>query len=45
MRRPFIAGNWKMNMDRASALALAEGLVKQAESTEGVEGARAEHGP
>jgi triosephosphate isomerase len=27
MRRPFIAGNWKMNLDRASAVALAEGLV------------------
>lgn len=33
MRRPFIAGNWKMNMDRASALALAEGLAKEAKST------------
>ena len=31
MRRPFIAGNWKMNLDRASAVALAEGLVKDAE--------------
>ena len=29
MRRPFIAGNWKMNLDRASAVALAEGVVKQ----------------
>ncbi len=30
MRRLFIAGNWKMNMDRASAVALAEGIAKQA---------------
>lgn len=29
MRRPFIAGNWKMNLDRASAVELAEGLVGQ----------------
>ncbi len=34
MRRPFIAGNWKMNLDRASAVALAEGL---AEKTGGVD--------
>lgn len=27
MRRPLIAGNWKMNLDRASAVALAEGVV------------------
>ena len=26
MRKPFIAGNWKMNMDSASAVALASGL-------------------
>jgi triosephosphate isomerase len=32
MRRPFIAGNWKMNLDRAGAVALAEGLAKQAEN-------------
>jgi len=30
MRRPFIAGNWKMNTDRASAVALAEGVAKAA---------------
>ena len=30
MRRPFIAGNWKMNLDRASGVKLAEGLAKQA---------------
>lgn len=28
MRKPFIAGNWKMNTDSASAVALASGLVK-----------------
>lgn len=28
MRRPFIAGNWKMNMDKAGAVALAQGLVE-----------------
>jgi triosephosphate isomerase len=37
MRRPFIAGNWKMNLDRAGAVALAEGLVKKAGSVEGVD--------
>jgi len=31
MRRPFIAGNWKMNLNRASAVALAEGLAEKAE--------------
>jgi len=29
MRRPFIAGNWKMNLDLASSVALVEGLVKE----------------
>jgi len=37
MRRPFIAGNWKMNLDRASTVALAEGLAKEAENIEGVD--------
>jgi len=37
MRRPFIAGNWKMNLDRAAALALAEGLAKEAENTDAVD--------
>lgn len=37
MRRPFIAGNWKMNLNRASAVALAEALAKQAESLQGVD--------
>lgn len=31
MRRTFIAGNWKMNLNRASAVALAEAVKKQAE--------------
>ena len=30
MRRPFIAGNWKMNLDKASAVALAEALKEKA---------------
>ncbi len=29
MRRPFIAGNWKMHTDRVSAIALAEGVAAQ----------------
>lgn len=37
MRRPFIAGNWKMNMDRASAVELATALAKATESVEGVD--------
>ncbi|MDO4576331.1 MAG: triose-phosphate isomerase [Planctomycetia bacterium] len=30
MRRPFIAGNWKMNLNRAEAVALAEALKEKA---------------
>ena len=30
MRKTFIAGNWKMNLDRAGAIALAEGIAAQA---------------
>jgi triosephosphate isomerase (TIM) len=30
MRRPFIAGNWKMNLNRAEALALAKALAERA---------------
>jgi triosephosphate isomerase (TIM) len=30
MRRPLIAGNWKMNTDRASAVALAGGIARRA---------------
>jgi triosephosphate isomerase (TIM) len=32
MRRTFIAGNWKMNLTRASAVALAEAVKKQADA-------------
>ncbi len=37
MRRPFIAGNWKMNLNRAAAVDLAEGIVKRANKIEGVD--------
>lgn len=37
MRRPFIAGNWKMNLNRAAAVALAEGVAKRAEKIDGVD--------
>jgi triosephosphate isomerase (TIM) len=37
MRRPFIAGNWKMNLNRAQAVALAEGIVKDSAKFEGVD--------
>jgi triosephosphate isomerase (TIM) len=37
MRRPFIAGNWKMNTNRASAVALAKEVAKRAESLAGVD--------
>jgi triosephosphate isomerase len=37
MRRPFIAGNWKMNLDRASAVALAQAVARDGESAEGVD--------
>ncbi len=37
MRKPFIAGNWKMNMDSASAVALAAGLAKELEEVETVD--------
>lgn len=37
MRRPFIAGNWKMNLNRAAAVALAEGVAKQAGRFPGVD--------
>jgi triosephosphate isomerase (TIM) len=32
MRRPLIAGNWKMNLDRAGAVALAATIAKKAPS-------------
>lgn len=34
MRRPLIAGNWKMNTDHASAVALAEGVAQGAGDVE-----------
>jgi triosephosphate isomerase (TIM) len=37
MRRPFIAGNWKMNLDRAGAVALARAAVEQAKGIDDVE--------
>ncbi len=37
MRRPFIAGNWKMNLDRAGAVALARAIAVQAEPLGGVD--------
>jgi triosephosphate isomerase len=37
MRRPFIAGNWKMNLNRAAAVALAEGVAKEAAQYPGVD--------
>jgi triosephosphate isomerase (TIM) len=37
MRKKFIAGNWKMNMDRAGAVTLAEAIVKKAGDFPGVD--------
>lgn len=37
MRKPFIAGNWKMNMNTASAVSLASGLVKELEGVDSVD--------
>jgi triosephosphate isomerase (TIM) len=37
MRRQFIAGNWKMNTNRASAVVLAEGVVKAVASVADVD--------
>jgi triosephosphate isomerase len=37
VRRPFIAGNWKMNLDRAAAVALAAGVAEEADSLVGVD--------
>lgn len=34
MRRPFIAGNWKMNLSREKAVALAHGIVEQLGATD-----------
>ncbi|MGO9113696.1 MAG: triose-phosphate isomerase [Thermoguttaceae bacterium] len=37
MRRKFIAGNWKMNLDRKTAVALAEAVAREAEKFSGVD--------
>jgi triosephosphate isomerase len=37
MRRKFIAGNWKMNLDRKAAVALAEAVAREAEKYGAVE--------
>jgi len=37
MRKPFIAGNWKMNMNTASAVSLASGLAKALEGVDSVD--------
>ncbi|MGA2257470.1 MAG: triose-phosphate isomerase [Thermoguttaceae bacterium] len=37
MRRKFIAGNWKMNLDRKAAVALAEAIAREAEEVSGVD--------
>jgi triosephosphate isomerase len=37
MRKPFIAGNWKMNTDCHGAAALASGLAEQLEDVEAVD--------
>jgi triosephosphate isomerase (TIM) len=37
MRKPFICGNWKMNTDRAGAVALAAATAKTAAEVKGVE--------
>jgi triosephosphate isomerase (TIM) len=37
MRRPFIAGNWKMNLNRAEAVALAQEVVERAPAADHVE--------
>ena len=37
MRKPFIAGNWKMNTNSVAAVALAAGLAKELEAVETVD--------
>lgn len=37
MRRPFIAGNWKMNLDLEASVALAEGLAREMEGIDHVD--------
>ena len=36
-RRPFIAGNWKMNLNRAGAIALAKAIAERAQGLQRVE--------
>jgi triosephosphate isomerase (TIM) len=37
MRKPFVAGNWKMNLDRAAAIALTNAVAEAAEHVGDVE--------
>ncbi|MCX5683283.1 MAG: triose-phosphate isomerase [Planctomycetota bacterium] len=37
MRKPFVCGNWKMNMDRKGSIALAQATAKTAGEVRGVE--------
>jgi triosephosphate isomerase len=37
MRRPFIAGNWKMNLDQAASVTLVEGLIKETAGVDDVD--------
>src|SRR3989304_5854675 len=37
MRRQFIAGNWKMNLNRGSAAALAEAVAKATAAQDGID--------
>ncbi len=37
VRRPFLAGYWKMNLDRAGAVALAAAVVQKAKGVKGVD--------
>ncbi len=37
MRKPFIAGNWKMNLNRADAVALAAAVAKGADASKGID--------
>jgi len=37
MRRPFIAGNWKMNLHRAAAVSLAAGVAERAQRIDGID--------
>jgi triosephosphate isomerase len=36
-RRPYVAGNWKMNLDRRSALSLAQAVERHARRLDGVD--------